>query len=425
MSINTKLARGTPVTVDGFHGRGVIQYIKKNRIFVQFRNGLIISRSPEFVRPIESDYKSRYSSMSAGKSKKKKYKSGIHEKGMVPEINTLTYHAYKTVRWGVDPTSGDIFAPGTPGTEMARKVWRDLVHKENMKTTSSIQAGGQGSGRHKESLSDRQATARKEYRRIYKLAKFAGMKEDDARDAAIEAYLHKFKSLKAGGQGSGRKPSVAKGLNKWKPMAEEIKRARKDPKQMKLPLKAGLEDVEMEGPIAKRGTSIAKVGTQFCVRTNGVDKNLGCYPSKEQANAVKQGKSFIEPLLPKQLQNKKVNAYADYGEPMAGAMQHAHIDPKVWFKPPSKKNHEPVPTDDVGETNDKYLDVTKRKQAHKDRMKLLKRSTPGGSPPLIPARTTLLTPHSAVYVPGATFASAIKRKRRNGGMFRAFGAASI
>lgn len=427
------LTRGAPVTVDGFHGRGVVQYIKGGRIYVQFRSGEIISRAPNFVHEITSDYKSRY--MSGAREKRKKIKDKKHKKGSigdtasVPDDDTVTHHAYKTVKWGVDADTGDIFPPDHDETEKSRRIWRDAVHKENMNMTTSIAAGGVGSGRHKSSLGDRQAIARKEYRRIYKLAKQAGHKEDSARDAAIEAYLTKFKTLRA-----------------------------------------GMEDVEMEGPMAHTGKGIKKVGTQFCVRTNGVDKNLGCYPSREQATAVKQGKSFIEPLLPKQMQNaldaptakefhykpiklKKphmpttgvghrlpnksgrsgfktrspnpsFDAYADYGEPMAGAQQHAHLDPKVWFHPPSLKKPDHVPADDPGENNDKFLDVTKRKTAHKDRMKLLKRSAPAGNPPQIPARTTLLTPHSAVYQPGM-FATSVRRKRRNGGMFRAFEAASI
>lgn len=464
--------KGAPVTVDGFHGRGVVQYIKKNRIFVQFRNGLIISRAPNFVHEITSDYKSRY--MSGAREKRKASKNRKPKKGsvgeamVVPEDDTVTHHAYKTVKWGVDPETGDIFPPDNAQTEKTRKIWRDMVHKENMSMTTSIAAGGEGSGRHKSTLDKRQAIARQEYRRMYKLAKQAGHKEDSARDVAIEAYLNKFKTLRAGGQGSGRRKKTQPAQMSRKEWLEQSQTLGVN----RQVLEAGLEDVEMEGPMAHTGKGIKKVGTQFCVRTNGVDKNLGCFPSREQATAVKQGKSFIEPLLPKQMQNaldaptakefhykpiklKKpkmptggqsvghrlpnksgksgfktrspnpsFDAYADYGEPMAGAQQHAHLDPKVWFHPPSLKKPDHVPADDPGETNDKYLDVTKRKTAHKDRMKLLKRSAPAGNPPQIPARTTLLTPHSAVYQPGM-FATSMRRKRRNGGMFRAFEAASI
>ncbi len=119
-------------------------------------------------------------------------------------------------------------------------------------------------------------------------------------------------------------------------------------------------------------------------------------------------------------------AYADYGEPMAGALQHAHLDTNLWFHPPSLKNADKIPTDDPKEKDNKFMDVTKRKEAHKDRMKLLKRSSPGGLPALIPAHTTLLSPHQAAYTPGM-FSAALGRARRRsgGGMFRALGAAKI
>ena len=268
----------------------------------------------------------------------------------------------------------------------------------------------------------------------------------------------------------------------------------------KMWMDAGEENVEMEGQPEKSGKWIEKVGTQFCIRSNEVDKNLGCWPSKEKAEAVMAGKSFIEtemqagkkkkmkavtgtmpqtgwqygkrtmPVgyvpartltgfpsgkgggrgsLPKspsgtghKLPNpsgtsgmnvrrsnpgmKRLESYADLGEPMAGAMGHAHIDPNLFFHPPSllKRNKEThVPTDDPGEKNDRFGDVTKRNQAHKDRMKILKRSSPGNT--LIPARTTLLAPHQGSLGSGVLTASHHRRKRLNGGMYRAYNAAKI
>jgi hypothetical protein len=535
--------------------------------------------------------------------------------------------------------------------------------------------------------------------------------------------------LQSGGPGSGRKPGYAKGLNKWKSREEELKRAAKDPKQIKLPLKAGgpgsgrhpgygkllpnkgriltltkplslqhrsdhnikgpvkvshserlipksfslghpndwgfmgnvvtkfgiapgakileidgkqldhwgtkdstylemgkeirdvakqnnvdvvkvrtpdgwdysvinlrvitkdiksaqEENVEMEGFPQSPGTnkSIKQVGTQFCVTSDGVDKNLGCWPSMKKANAVKDGKSFIEPdlddpgdvdaggftstgwsygkkttpvgyvaprstagfptgklskvglskgrmpkapaarapsmgtghHLPNQsmthgtgsghrfpnpsmhvkltaggpgsgrhpyavliyrsgkhsvmlrdldkdkakeemkdrqtgeretrkydktpsgtakfrilehspgenpndiakraddkwgLFRKEVKSFADMGEPMAGALQHAHLDSNLFFHPPSLKKPDHIPVDDPKETNNRFLDVTKRKERQKDRMKILKRGVPGGNPPLIPARTTLIAPHTAGYQPGM-FSSSVKVKPR-------------
>lgn len=267
--------------------------------------------------------------------------------------------------------------------------------------------------------------------------------------------------VKAGGPGSGRKSSGAKGLNKWKSPEEERKAAAKDPKQLQLKLKAAQEEDtdEMEGIPNTPGTnkSITQVGTQFCVTSDGIDKNLGCWPSKRKASDVAQGKSFIEsdlddpgdvdagipkikiPSIPsvhiknrniKPLSHKPnpsmkdgvgvkhnfpnpsmpIRAFADMGEPMAGALQHAHMDVNQFFHPPSLRNPDRIPVDDPKETNNRFLDVTKRKERQKDRMKILKRGAPGGTPPEIPARTTLVAPHTAAYQPGM-FASKIKPRK--------------
>jgi hypothetical protein len=124
------------------------------------------------------------------------------------------------------------------------------------------------------------------------------------------------------------------------------------------------------------------------------------------------------------------------GEPMTGNMGHAHIDPMLWFHPPSlaKRNSKEslrIPTDDPGETNDKFGDVTQRDdpKVNEMRMKLLKRSAPGGLPAQIPARTTLISPHQASYMPSGITAlygaSRVRRSNRLGfsdkrGMFTSF-----
>jgi hypothetical protein len=342
-------------------------------------------------------------------------------------------------------------------------------------------------------------------------------------------------SIDAGGPGSGRKPSFAKGLNQWKTPEKERALALKDPKQMKLPMKANKDNTESEaGPITRQlGKKIIKEGTQYCVY--GEKDPLGCYPSKEKAMTVARGGSFIQndlqagtwedpnkygkhfdithhayktvrwgvdddntlvaPLDPRvdkirdkyrrkiKKANKKMiggvvasalglpkipsggvhkmpmgvghvktnptmkhgkgvghrftnpsfkanKLKADgFGEPMAGNMGSAHLDTNLWFTPPSlakrgKGNH--IPTDDPGEKNNKFLDVTKRnsKDTNTQRMKILKRAGPGGLPPQLPAHTTLIAPHTAAYLPGM-YSQAMRRKRRNGGSFRAYGAAQI
>lgn len=96
---------------------------------------------------------------------------------------------------------------------------------------------------------------------------------------------------------------------------------------------------------------------------------------------------------------------ADQGEPLAGMYQHADFDTNLWFHPPSLKNPTKVPTDDPGEKNNRFLDVDKRnsKDTKEQRMKLLKRQSPG---PNVPVRTTLISPNLNSYMP--MNASAIK-----------------
>ena len=369
--------------------------------------------------------------------------------------------------------------------------------------------------------------------------------------------------MDAGGPGSGRRPGYARGLNKWRSPEREREAARKDPRQRSLfekqgvvqqprrkydpddpiykswgglfphpTIKSGQEEVELEGnPIrVPHGTNkrIEKVGTNFCVLSDGVDKNFGCYPSREQAEAVLNGKSFIEPDLPDNLfaeedpSDRKVksasgmpqtgwqygrrtmpvgylpqrtltgfptgtgggrgglpkvphtgtptpkphphptphvspkvakpvaqkgkmtppthlapppkiqtikpykspkvleeemSAFGDLGEPMAGAMGHAHIEPMTWFHAPSlakRKKADYIPVDDPQEKDNRFLDVTKRKQAYKDKMKLLKRSTPGNTQDTtVPAHTTALAPHQAYFAPTIATA-ALKFKKRKG-----------
>lgn len=214
-----------------------------------------------------------------------------------------------------------------------------------------VKAGGPGSGRKKEAM--------KEFQRIYKLAKQAGHDPDSAKQVATEAYIDKFKSIRAEG-----------------------------PPMIKFKNPSPYKKSEMGGP-----------------------KPANIKPVK-----LKQHK----------LPNQKLLQANDWGEPNAGAYQHAHLDSNLFFRPPSlekrgKGDH--VPTDDVNETNDRFLDVTKRREAHKQRMDLLKKSSPGGNPPSVPVRTTLVSPTLNSYLP--MMASASKRKRHGGGMFRAYGAAKI
>ena len=167
------------------------------------------------------------------------------------------------------------------------------------------------------------------------------------------------------------------------------------------------------GPLGK--------GTGFGVKTTPhVSKimrspNLGHVPKIKMPHLSPMMKpSKTSPLG----RSPQLQGFADMGEPMAGNMSHAHIDPVTWFKPPSltKRNlDERVPTDDPRESNDKYGDVTKRnsKDTLEQKYKMLKRSAPGGLPPAIPARTTALEPHQAFYMPlSQIFSSSTKTPKK-------------
>lgn len=108
-------------------------------------------------------------------------------------------------------------------------------------------------------------------------------------------------------------------------------------------------------------------------------------------------------------------------EGVTGSMGNAHIDPVVWFHPPSLTKRQPneatrVPTDDAREDNDKFLDVTKRNSpdTKEQRMKILKRSGTGAISS-VPVRTTLLQHQTgANFTSGMTGMYAGKSRRTNG-----------
>jgi hypothetical protein len=72
------------------------------------------------------------------------------------------------------------------------------------------------------------------------------------------------------------------------------------------------------------------------------------------------------------------------GEPNAYGGGFGHYDATPTFHPPSLKKTKPVPVDDPMEKDDKFLDVTKRKErsTHRFRMEQIKKHTTlGGIPP--------------------------------------------
>ena len=180
--------------------------------------------------------------------------------------------------------------------------------------------------------------------------------------------------------------------------------------KLKDSIKFGELRVEREGIAMGKVPQghIEQEGTQFCVKNhNPVDKNFGCWPSMEDAQ------EHVDAL----------EGVGD-GEPVAGAYGHLHMDTNQWFHPPSlaqrsKPSDLVIPTDDPMETNNKFMDVTKRNEAYEERMKLLKRSAPTGP---IPVRTTQIPHHTSTGTP-PLFGGRVKSKavrKRGKGMFVAY-----
>jgi hypothetical protein len=314
-----------------------------------------------------------------------------------------------------------------------------------MRLTSvmELQAGGPGSGRHPENvLEDHGWQKAKDTNSggIYqhpsipvKVAVDTRVGDWRTRDdegtggASLHQYLSKVEnqhaSLAAGGPGSGRK-----GLNKWKDEKTERKNARKDPKQKSF------FGPKHEKELQNIKATIVKQGSQHCVKSH-TGKNLGCSPTEggakkrlAQVEYFKHVKSASEGAEPPQTgvyghSRGSDRKFTEGPKSLKGLKSNGamYIDPITTFHPPSLKNAKRVPTDDPRETDDSLLDVTKRKEATEQRMKLLKTQIPGGNPPRIPIRTTMIAPHTAGSLPGV----AASRRRRHGGMFRGYGAAKI
>jgi hypothetical protein len=84
---------------------------------------------------------------------------------------------------------------------------------------------------------------------------------------------------------------------------------------------------------------------------------------------------------------RKITASSD-GEPSVGQSTAAHIQPVVTFHPPSLKNPQRVPTDDPKETDDRFLDVTKRKDDMTEKLRRSRASNIGTDGRSIPINMT-------------------------------------
>lgn len=186
--------------------------------------------------------------------------------------------------------------------------------------------------------------------------------------------------------------------------------------KVKAPKRVSQKTLESKGRPGGPGTKDAGIKTP--------KDPLGNYPElKKGAGAPESKHDNFEKHKKTTLGHKKIRPRAnpllkasEMGEPPAsGAYGHAHIEPITWFRPPSltkreKDSSQRIPTDDPRETNDRFLDVTKRnsKDTKEQRMKMLRRSIPGGDPPQIPVRTTAVAHHQGVYTPMAMLGAARK-----------------
>jgi len=104
-------------------------------------------------------------------------------------------------------------------------------------------------------------------------------------------------------------------------------------------------------------------------------------PMEEFKKKVLQTKSKPQKLVRTKLEESMQRVAAE-GEPDTYGGGKGHIDPMPTFHPPSLKKADKVPADNPNETDDRFLDVTKRKEAQKFRKDLTKRHpTLGGIPP--------------------------------------------
>lgn len=298
---------------------------------------------------------------------------------------------YPTAKIAVNHTEGTWRSRDSEGIE------RDL-HKH----LANIHGGGPGSGRHK---------------LVWECPNCGtGMYKSDVKKSPATANNCKECGTSRGDQGS-------KGLNKWKSRDAELKDAAKDPKQLKLPLKGSAPGTGWDygqrhgvGFIPKRtlsgfpagrgkGAGAPSNGTGARTPNPSLGRSTSAPGMRRPNTAMPAPKISMRPKMP----TLKAD---DGGEPMAGNMSHVHIDPKVWFHPPSLKNADYVPGDDPGETDDKFGDVTKRNSndTQEFRMKLLKRSSPGPMES-VPVRTTLIAPNSGVYMPGQITGSGMLKQR--------------
>jgi hypothetical protein len=484
---NNPFKIGDPVTVDGLRGRGVVIKVEGRRVTIRFRNREYVSRDQIYVHSMnENDYKSKYSSLHANE--------GIpEEEGRKGKYIEKVGTQFCIRSDGIDNNFGC-----WPSMEKAEAVMagKSFIEPD---VNKGLQAGGPGSGRHPSGLSDEKLNAKvRSVKHINKILEKLGYAERVGYKAGsghvywyggkadgfyesglgiarpnhmtVKGFLddldYRLKNDENVGTGYVSKLKKKYGfdtqgtdVNKSLLASKTKKKDKKKPRIPKTsqPKAKGSKSPEADqhpeffSPVTELRNKITMYVDQDTGRLKMADfkasrqkkveafgpkikfKNPSPYRTPGTGKKASVGVASLKnPIkLGKPDRNPGVigKIRADFGEPNAGAYQHAHLDSNLFFHPPSLRNPQRVPADDPGETNNKFGDVDKRKNAHKQRMDILKRSAPGGSPPNVPVRTTLISPTLNSYMPlhGAAIKASVGRTRRRhgGGMFRAFNSAKI
>lgn len=341
----------------------------------------------------------------------------------------------QTVHVKLDKYPAEWSGSGGPG--------KSIGPGENWEKLEDVKAGGPGSGRNKVS----EVLEQKGWQRTKDLGDAALYRHPDNRhdkiavDDRYETWSH-GSHVGSGGkdlaQHLGSLAAVSYGKYGVKPTVTSPYKT-STPSGVK-PISMGPTKLKL-GPSA--GHTVRNPGTSLTAGGPGSGRKK---QSKSKAKDIREltpeerqkyrsdprQKSLYGPGHTKELikHYTKTDINADQGEPLAGMYQHANFDTNLWFHPPSLKKPTKVPVDNPDNKDNRFLDVTKRnsKDTQEQRMKLLKRQSPG---PNVPVRTTLISPNLNSYMPMNASAVNPRFKVRpradlnNAVMRRAYGSAKI
>ena len=133
----------------------------------------------------------------------------------------------------------------------------------------------------------------------------------------------------------------------------------------------------------------------------GPESGVYRLPGGHKGGEDKRYVGFVKTNRKKRKKKRKKKLEAFGGEPTAGGPGTVHYSPIPSFHPPSLKNPQRVPADNPKETDDRFLDVTKRNARDTARKRLLE-TRRNSNPPALPAQTTAVEHHQGYHLPFAT-----------------------